>query len=131
MQKSIFTPDAPAPRGFYSQAIQAGPFLYIAGQLPLDPQGNMVGGPVAAQATQALRNIEAILLAAGGTLANLVQVTIYITDIAHWPEVNTVYESLLASVPVPPARAVVPVNPRHYDALIEIQATAFFDKSEG
>lgn len=125
MQKAIFTTDAPAPRGFYSQAVQAGPLLFIAGQLPLDLSGQLCGQTAEEQARAALANVRAVLLAGGADWQNLVQVTVYISDIAHWPPINQVYQELLGHVPVPPARAVVPVKDLHYGALVEIQATAY------
>jgi 2-iminobutanoate/2-iminopropanoate deaminase len=124
-QTAVFTESAPTPRGFYSQAVRAGDFLYIAGQLPLDRNGQMVQGSVGEQARATLRNVEAILKAAGAGLAQLVSVTVYVSDVAHWPEVNRIYEEVLREVPVPPARAVVPVKDMHYGALVEIQATAY------
>lgn len=125
MHEAISTDSAPPPAGFYSQAVRAGDTLFIAGQLPLDARGNMVEGDVSRQAAQTLRNIQAILKAAGGDLDNLVQVTIYVSDIELWPEVNAVYQELLEDVHVPPARAVVPVRELHYGAKIEIQAVAY------
>jgi 2-iminobutanoate/2-iminopropanoate deaminase len=124
MQTPIFSPAAPPPAGFYSQAVRAGNLLFISGQLPLNNQGKLIEGDVAAQATQTLANIQHILEAAGATTAQLVQVTLYITSIDHWPAVNAAYQSFLAGVPVPPARAVVPVKELHFGALVEIQATA-------
>lgn len=126
MQTAIFTESAPTPRGFYSQAVKAGPFLFIAGQLPLNTAGEVVGSGAAEQARQALQNVRAVLLATGGDWPQLVQVTVYVSDIEYWPAVNTVYQESLAQVPVPPARAVVPVKDLHYGALVEIQATAYF-----
>lgn len=76
MSQAISTTAAPTPRGYYSQAVRAGNFLFISGQLPFDTAGNLVGKNVTEQANQTLSNIRAILEAAGGTLSNLVQVTI-------------------------------------------------------
>jgi 2-iminobutanoate/2-iminopropanoate deaminase len=115
---------APEPKGNYSQAVRVGDLLFISGQLPLDAEGRLVSGTVAAQAKQALSNIRAILEAAGGTMAHMVQCTIYISDITHWAEVDKVYGSFMTGVPVLPARAVVPVKEMHYGAHIEIQAIA-------
>lgn len=125
MQKAIQSPAVAAPRGFYSQAVQAGRMLFIAGQLPLDLAGHIVGETADAQARQALRNMHNVLLAANADWRHLVQVTIYVSDIEHWPAVNAVYQEMLADVPVPPARAVVPVKEMHYGALVEVQATAY------
>ena len=124
MQTPILSPSAPPPAGFYSQAVRAGNLLFVSGQLPLDAKGTLVSGDVTAQAVQTLINIQHILEAAGATLSNLVQVTLYITSIDHWPAVNAAYAAFLAGVPVPPARAVVPAKELHFGALIEIQAVA-------
>jgi 2-iminobutanoate/2-iminopropanoate deaminase len=127
---AIYTDSAPAPRGFYSQAVRAGSFLFIAGQLPLDSEGHLVSDSISDQTRQALSNVNAILQAAGGSLADLAQCTLYISDIAHWPEVDKVYEAFLSGkVGVAPARAVIPVKEMHCRALIVIQAIAVFPRS--
>jgi len=121
---AIQTKSAPLPKGNYSQAVRIGDLLFISGQLPLDSEGRLVSGTVADQAKQALSNIRAIVEAAGGTIAHLVQCTIYVSDITHWAEVDKVYGTFMTGVPVLPARAVVPVKEMHYGAHIEIQAIA-------
>ena len=127
MSQAIRATAAPTPRGYYSQGVKAGNLLFISGQLPFDTAGNLVGKNVTEQTNQTLTNVRAILEAAGGTLDNLVQVTIYVSDIAHWPAVNAAYQAFLSQVKVPPARAVVPVKDLHYGAQLEIQAIASFD----
>jgi 2-iminobutanoate/2-iminopropanoate deaminase len=122
--RAIETRAAPLPRGKYSQAVRVGDLLFISGQLPLDSEGRLVRGTLADETRQALSNIRAILEAAGGTLANLVQCTIYVSDIAHWAEVDQLYGSFLSGVLVLPARAVVPVKEMHFGARVEIQAIA-------
>ena len=97
MQTPISTPHAPKPGGFYSQAVKAGGFLFIAGQLPLDLEGKVSGVDAAAQTSVCMRNIQMILEAAGATLASLVQVTIYVSDIAEWPAVNAAYRDCMAA----------------------------------
>jgi len=124
MQAPVFSPLAPAPGGFYSQAVRAGDLLFLSGQLPLDLHGRLVPGGIVEQTNQVLSNLQHILHAAGADLTHLVQVTIYVAGIEHWPAVNAAYQTFLAAVPVPPARAVVPVLELHYGALIEMQATA-------
>lgn len=124
MQTAIFSPSAPAPGGFYSQAVRAGNLLFLSGQLPLDLHGRLVDGGIFEQTNQVLSNLQYVLHAAGADLTHLVQVTVYVAGIEHWPAVNAAYERFLAAVPVPPARAVVPVVELHYGALIEIQAIA-------
>ena len=121
---AIQTKSAPLPKGNYSQAVRIGDLLFISGQLPLDSEGRLVAGTVAAQAEQALSNIRAIVEAAGGTIAHLVQCTIYVSDITHWAEVDKVYGTFMSGVRVLPARAVIPVKEMHYGAGIEIHAIA-------
>ncbi|MDP3488073.1 MAG: RidA family protein, partial [Bacillota bacterium] len=118
----------PTPRGFYSQGVRADDMVYISGQLPLDHDGKLVGTSPEEQTRHTLSHVVSIVEAAGGNLCDLVQVTIYITDIEHWPAINTVYKEILGGVSVPPARAVVPVKELHYGALVEIQATAYIPK---
>jgi 2-iminobutanoate/2-iminopropanoate deaminase len=122
--EAIVAQNIAQPKGFYSQAVRAGEFLFIAGQLPLDKDGSLVTGSISVQAAQALENVKAIVEAAGGTLSNIVQCTIYISDLTHWSEVNRVYTKFLSGVAVPPARAIVPVKEMHFGSLIEIQAVA-------
>jgi len=124
MAEAVFTDQAPRPGGFYSQAVRAGQLLFVSGQLPLDSNGKVKGESAGEQARQAIQNVAAILSAAGATLADLVQVTIYVSDISQWSDVNAVYRELLKDVPVPPARAVVPVKEMHFGAQVEIQAVA-------
>src|SRR5260370_15906455 len=119
---AIQTKSAPLPKGNYSQAVRIGDLLFISGQLPLDSEGRLVSGTVAAQAEQALVNIRAIVEAAGGTIAHLVQCTIYVSDITHWSEVDKDYGTFMSGAPVLSGRAVVPVKGMHYGAHIENQA---------
>lgn len=128
MHEAIKTASAPQPRGHYSQAVMVGALLFISGQLPLDRQGNVVKGTLAEETAQALENIRAIVEAAEGTIADIVQCTIYISDIGHWAEVNGIYGAFFGEVPVLPARAVVPVKEMHFGAHIEIQAVAFLNR---
>jgi hypothetical protein len=86
-------------------------------------------GAIGEEAAQALDNVRAIVEAAGGTLANVVQCTIYISGITHWAEVNGIYGAFFAKVPVLPARTVVPVKEMHYGSHIEIQAIAFLQET--
>lgn len=129
MQTKITSPHVPTPRGYYSQGVRAGDMLYISGQLPLNHEGKLVGANASEQAKYTLQHVENIVKAAGGTFSSLVQVSIYITDIAHWPDINAVYKELLCDVPVPPARAVVPIKELHYGALVEIQAVAYLPRT--
>jgi 2-iminobutanoate/2-iminopropanoate deaminase len=129
MHEAIKTTSAPVPGGHYSQAVRIGNLLFVSGQLPIDRNGNVVKGTMIEETIQALANIRAIVEAAGGTIADVVQCTIYISDIAGWAEVNGIYGAFFSEVPVLPARAVVPVKEMHYGAHIEIQAVAFLNRA--
>ena len=121
--KAILTPDAPPPGGHYSQAVVYDGLVYVAGQLPFDPHDkHKPVGTIEEQAEQALRNVQAILRAAGSDLNRALQMTIYISDIELWGRVNAVYAQMLGEHR--PARAVIPCNELHYGYQIEIQAIA-------
>lgn len=123
MHEAIETTNAPQPTG-QSQAVRIGRVLFVSGQLPFDRDGNPVKGTVAQETKQALENVRAIVEAANGSIADIVQCTIYISDIALWAEVDRVYRAFFSEVRVLPARAVVPVKQMHHGAHIEIQAIA-------
>ncbi len=124
--RSITTPDAPKPFGHYSQAVVHAGMVYVAGMLPIDPTTmKLVEGGIVAQTERTLKNVEAVLEAAGSDLDRLVSVTIYITDMAYWPQVNEIYARALGDHR--PARAVIPVLPIRHGAFIEIQAIAGVD----
>lgn len=119
----ISTEGAPPAAGPYSQAIRAGHLVFTAGQLGLDPAtGDLAGEGVAEQAERALRNLAAILEAAGSGMDRLVKVTVYLADIGDWPAVNEVYARL---VPEPfPARSAFAVRDLPKAARVEIEAVA-------
>lgn len=120
----ISTPGAPAPAGHYSQAIVHGGFVFVAGQLPLDPASGTLIAPddIVRQTEATLRNVAAILEAAGSRLDRVCSMTIYITDRELWPRVNETYARILGEHR--PARAVIPVPELRPGCLIEIQAIA-------
>lgn len=119
----VETENAPRPGGHYSQAIVHGDTVYVAGQLPVDPlTPEAPPGDAASQARQALANVAAILEAAGSGMDRVLQMTVYVSDISHWGEVNRVYAEVMGDHR--PARAVVPVRDLHYGYLVEIQAVA-------
>jgi reactive intermediate/imine deaminase len=111
------------PGGHYSHVALAGGLVFVAGQLPIAADGTkLVDQPFEAQAAQVLANVEAALRAAGSAPERLVQVRVYITDIAHWPAFNALYARWLGEHR--PARAVVPVPLLHHGFLVEVEATA-------
>ncbi len=109
------------PGGHYSHATVANGFVFISGQLPITPAGDKLNkASFEDQATQVLANVQAALQAAGSSVAQLVQVRVYVTDIAQWPAFNRIYQQWAGAAP--PARAVVPVPLLHYGFLIEVEA---------
>ncbi|HJU73926.1 MAG TPA: RidA family protein [Gemmatimonadaceae bacterium] len=119
----IQTDAAPIPAGHYSQAVTHNGFVFVAGQLPIVPgQKEHRPGSVQQQTEQTLRNVEAILQAAGTGLDRVLSMTIYVSDIEHWGEVNATYIRVMG--PNKPARAVVPVKDLHYGYALEIQCVA-------
>ncbi len=121
--KTIHTPNAPAPAGHYAQAIVHGGLVYVSGQLPIDPaRPEHRLGPIEEQTEQALRNVSEILKAAGSGLDQVVQMTVYVSDIGLWGRVNAAYTRVMGDHR--PARAVVPTRDLHYGYQIEIQAIA-------
>ncbi|MCY4055740.1 MAG: RidA family protein [Cyanobacteria bacterium MAG CAR4_bin_6] len=126
MAEAIFTPDAPAPVGPYSQAVRAGNTIYCSGQIGLDPQtGAMVGLPddVEAETRQVLHNLQAVLKAAGATPAHVVRTTIYLTDLGHFALVNNLYGEMFGAG-VLPARACIQVAALPKGARVEVDAIA-------
>ena len=115
--------DSAAPGGHYSHAIAAGGFVFISGQLPIAPDGSkLADASFEPQCRQVLENVARALVAAGSSIEKLVQVRVYVTDIALWPQFNTVYAAWVGKAR--PARAVVPVPTLHYGFKIEVEAVA-------
>ncbi len=123
MKKTIATNNAPAAIGPYSQAVQAGNLLFLSGQIPLDPEtGQMIGDTAAAQTTQVMANLSAVLSAAGSSLSSLVKTTIFLQNLDDFAGVNEVYGSYFSEAP--PARATVEVSRLPKGALVEIEGVA-------
>ena len=119
----ISTNSAPAAGGHYSQAVVHNGFVFVAGQLAFVPgQKEHRPGSIVEQTEQTLKNVEAILTAAGSGLDKVVQMTIYVSDMEMWADVNATYSRIMGSHK--PARAIVPVKELHYGYGIEIQAIA-------
>ena len=119
----IQTANAPEAIGPYSQAVLIDNTLYLAGQIPIDPDsGKMVNGGIEPQTRQVMKNIQQVLLAAGFKFDDVVQVQIFLTDLDHYSLVNNIYATYFKDEP--PARAVVEVKRLPKDSLIEIMVTA-------
>ncbi|MBL8226381.1 MAG: RidA family protein [Chromatiales bacterium] len=122
MKKEAITSDrAPGAIGTYSQGIRAGNAVYLSGQLPIDPAtGQLLTGDMPAQVRQVFRNLAAVAEAAGGTLADAVRVTVYLTDLKHFAVVNEVMAEFFAA-PYP-ARAAIGVASLPRGATVEADA---------
>ncbi len=124
MKKEIVnTKDAPAAIGPYSQAIKAADMIFISGQIPLDPaSGEIVGDSIEAQTERVMKNLEAVLKAAGSDLDKVIKTTIYLTDLSDFVVVNEIYGSYFNDSP--PARATVEVSGLPKGVKVEIDAIA-------
>lgn len=123
IRRAISTGGAPGAIGPYSQAVQAGPFVYLSGQVPLDPAtGQVIEGDVAAQTDRVMRNLQAVVEAAGGTMASIVKTTCYLTDMDDFPVFNEAYGRYFPEAP--PARETVEVSRLPKDVRLEVSAIA-------
>lgn len=123
-RKAYSTDKAPAAIGPYSQAVQAGGFLYVSGQLPIDPAtGEMTEADIRAQGKRVLENIKAILENAGSTMEKVVKVEVFLADMNHFPEMNEIYARYFKG-DILPARQAVQVARLPKDSLVEISCIA-------
>ena len=121
MNEKIATPDAPQAIGPYSQAIRSGNFLFVSGQIAIDPQAaDMIEGDIEAQTQQALKNVAAIIDAAGMSLQDVVKCTCFLKDMNDFIKFNGVYENYFGEIL--PARETVEVSRLPKDALVEVSA---------
>ncbi|KAL7761728.1 hypothetical protein ACKLNR_008263 [Fusarium oxysporum f. sp. zingiberi] len=119
-QQIVFTKDAPAALGPYSQAIKTPNMIYCSGQIPLTPEGEMVQG-ITEQTRQACKNVQAVVEAAGSSISKVVKTTVFISDMSYFAEINTEYEKWFSHKP---ARSCVAVKtlPKNVDVEIEVIA---------
>ena len=123
-RRTIATPDAPAAIGPYSQAIAVGEWVFLSGQIPLDPNtGSLVVGDINAATTRVMENLRAVLAAADLTFDHVVKTTIYLIDLNDFAAVNAVYAQYFQNNP--PARATVQVAALPRGVPLEIEAIAF------
>lgn len=121
--KIITSAKIPVPKGHYSPVTEHNGILYISGQVPLDPETNRVPLTIGEQTLMVLSKIDLLLNESGSSRNNVIQMRIYLTDIALWDEVNAVYAGFFGNHR--PARCVVPVGKLHYGCLIEAEAVAY------
>lgn len=123
MTKEIHTTNAPAAIGPYSQAIQAGDFLYVSGQIGVNPESGEVAEGIEAQTKQVLENLKAILTEANSSFSEVVKFTIYLKSMDDFATVNEIYGSYLEK-PYP-ARATVEVSRLPKDVIVEMDVVAY------
>ena len=124
VKKIIATSKAPSAIGPYSQAVAAGDFLYVSGQIPINPAtGNLVEGDIQAQSTQSLKNVKAIVEAAGCSMSDVVKTTVLLKNIADFAPMNEVYATFFTGDC--PARAAFAVADLPKGALVEIEAVVY------
>jgi 2-iminobutanoate/2-iminopropanoate deaminase len=123
MRDIVSTKDAPQAIGPYSQAIKANGFVFVSGQIPIDPAtGSVVTGDIAAQTERVMKNLEAILRAAGSSLAQVVKSTVYLKNMSEFAAMNEVYARFFKTAP--PARVTVEVSRLPKEVLVEIDVIA-------
>jgi len=122
MKTPIATTNAPGAIGPYSQAIDAGSFVFISGQIPVDPSTGAIAEGIKAQTAQSITNIKAILEAAGLTIDNVVKTTVFLADMAMFADMNEVYAQHFTA-PFP-ARSAVAVRELPKQVLVEIEVIA-------
>ena len=125
MKEVLNTANAPAAIGPYSQSIRTGGFLFISGQIPIDPAtGNIDAQDIPAQTRQALKNMQAILENAGLTMKNVVKTTVFMTDLTKFIDMNAVYSEFFTEDC--PARSAIQVGALPKGAMVEIEAIAAY-----
>lgn len=123
MREVVSTKNAPRPIGPYSQAIRTDEFLFLSGQAALDPSSHeLIDGDIAAQTERALKNLAAVLAAAGSGLDRVVKTTVFLKNMDDFDTMNEVYARFFPSPP--PARSTVQVARLPKDALVEIELVA-------
>ena len=123
MRQRIQTDNAPAAIGPYSQAIKAGGLVFVSGQIPIDPKtGEFVAGGIAEQTERVLKNLAAVLEAAGSGLDQVLKTTVFLADMKEFSGMNEVYATFFSEPP--PARVTVAAAGLPRDARVEIEAVA-------
>jgi len=127
MRQAVSSDRAPAAIGPYSQAVRAGGLVFCSGQIPLDPRtGELVAGDIGEQTRQVLRNLGAVLQAAGASLDDVVRTTVYLADLGDFAAMNAAYGEFFGQPA--PARATVQAARLPRDARVEIDAIAVVDR---
>lgn len=119
--QTVFTKDALPPAGPYSQAIVTAPFVFVSGQIPATPAGEIIRGSITDQTEASIANIKAVLIAAGSSIEKVVKVNVFITDMTHFKEMNETYVKHFVGKP---ARSCVAVKELPLAVQVEIECTA-------
>ena len=123
MRTAVTSDDAPKAQGVYTPAIRAGQLLFVSGQIPVDPRtGQIVDGDISAQADQSMRNVGALLKAAGAGWEHVVRTTVFLADMDDFAAMNAVYATYVPTPP--PARSTVQVSRLPRDVRVEIDVIA-------
>ncbi|MGA2810784.1 MAG: RidA family protein [Candidatus Acidiferrum sp.] len=123
MREAVLTDRGPKPIGPYSQAVRVNGFLYVSGQIALDPKtGEMIAGSIAQQTERVMENVKGIVEAAGSKMAHVVKTTVFLKDMNDFAAMNEVYGHYFSAAP--PARSTVQVARLPKDALVEIEVIA-------
>jgi 2-iminobutanoate/2-iminopropanoate deaminase len=123
MSIQFISPETAAtPKGHYSPGVVHNGVVYVAGQLPIDKDGQVQSGTIEEQTALCMHNIEQILLAANSNLQHILKVNVFVSEIALWPRINAVYTNIMGNHK--PARIVVPCNQLNYGCQIEIDCIA-------
>jgi len=125
MKTEVFTDRAPKPVGPYSQAVRVGNFLFLSGQIGIEPSTGRLKEDFQEQAKQVFENIGAILEQAGYSWEDVVRVVVYLRDLSKFKELNDIYEKIFKEVKVKPARSTVEVSNLPLGAMIEVEITAY------
>ena len=118
----ISPPTVATPKGHYSPAVVHNGIVYVAGQLPIDKDGQVHCNSIEEQTALCMHNIEQILLAANSNLQHIIKVNIFVSDIALWPAINAAYSKAMGNHK--PARIVIPCSTRNYGCGVEIDCIA-------
>lgn len=125
MKKEVRTEKAPKPVGPYSQAVEVNGFLFLSGQIGIDPKTNTLVQGFKNQVIRVFENVDSILREAGYTRDSVIKVVVYLKDISRFKELNEVYEEFFKNVAVKPARVTVGVKELPLNAEIEIEVVAY------
>jgi len=118
-RERVTSADAPPQSGSYSQAVRAAGLLFLSGQAPFDSDGRLVGGTVSDQVRQTLANLDAVARAGGSSLADAVRVGVYLSDLAHFAEMDAAYRAFFGADAVLPARTTIQSDLIGFDVEID------------